>query len=302
MYFSAEKIMIRFDNVTFQYEKADTPALSDINLEIREGEFVAIVGHNGSGKSTLAKHVNGLLLPTQGGVTVCGMQTSNEDDILKIRQKVGQYIIASPAEITGNGAPYRQKVGMAFQNPDNQLVTTVVEEDVAFGPENLGVQPSEIRERVDEALASVGMTAFAQFAVHHLSGGQKQRIAIAGILALKPQILVLDEATAMLDPSGRSELLETVKKLHEEGMTVLMVTQYMEETTGCDRIIVMKGGKVVLDGSPADVFTHTDILTASNLIPPEPVIVRDALRTMGYTLSDRVLTAEQLAEELCPSL
>ncbi len=280
MYFSAEKIMIRFDNVTFQYEKADMPALSDINLEIREGEFVAIVGHNGSGKSTLAKHVNGLLLPTQGSVTVCGMQTSNEDDILKIRQKVG----------------------MAFQNPDNQLVTTVVEEDVAFGPENLGVQPSEIRERVDEALASVGMTAFAQFAVHHLSGGQKQRIAIAGILALKPQILVLDEATAMLDPSGRSELLETVKKLHEEGMTVLMVTQYMEETTGCDRIIVMKGGKVVLDGSPADVFTHTDILTASNLIPPEPVIVRDALRTMGYTLSDRVLTAEQLAEELCPSL
>ena len=272
--------MIRFDNVTFQYEKADTPALSDINLEIREGEFVAIVGHNGSGKSTLAKHVNGLLLPTRGTVTVCGMQTSNEDDILKIRQKVG----------------------MAFQNPDNQLVTTVVEEDVAFGPENLGVHPSEIRERVDEALASVGMTEFAQFAVHHLSGGQKQRIAIAGILALKPQILVLDEATAMLDPSGRSELLETVKKLHEEGMTVLMVTQYMEETTGCDRIIVMKGGKVVLDGSPADVFTHTDILTASNLIPPEPVIVRDALRTMGYTLSDRVLTAEQLAEELCPSL
>ena len=272
--------MIRFDHVTFQYESALLPALSDINLEIREGEFVAIVGHNGSGKSTLAKHVNGLLLPTQGSVSVCGMLTSNEDDLLKIRQKVG----------------------MAFQNPDNQLVTTVVEEDVAFGPENLGIDPKEIRQRVDEALASVGMTEYALHAVHHLSGGQKQRIAIAGILALKPQVLVLDEASAMLDPSGRAELLETVAKLHEEGMTVLMVTQYMEETTGCDRIIVMNKGKVVLDGSPAEVFQHTDLLEESNLVPPVAVTVRDALKSMEFDLDNRVLTPSQLAEEVCPLL
>lgn len=272
--------MIRFDHVTYQYEKAFSPALSDINLEIHEGEFIAIVGHNGSGKSTLAKHVNGLLLPTEGTVTVCGMPTSNEDDILKIRQKVG----------------------IAFQNPDNQLVTTVVEEDVAFGPENLGILPEEIRTRVDEALASVGMTEYASTAVHHLSGGQKQRIAIAGILALKPQILVLDEASAMLDPSGRADLLKTVEALHKEGMTVLMVTQYMEETTGCDRVVVMKGGKIILDGTPAEVFKHTDLLKESNLVPPETVLLRDSLRLMGYALSDQVLTAEQLAEELCPLL
>ena len=280
MIFCTEKSMIEFDHVTFQYEKALTPALTNIDLTIDKGEFVAIVGHNGSGKSTLAKHVNGLLLPTEGTVTVCGMQTSNEDDLLRIRQKVG----------------------MAFQNPDNQLVTTVVEEDVAFGPENLGIEPNEIRTRVDEALASVGMSDYATFAVHHLSGGQKQRIAIAGILALKPQILVLDEASAMLDPNGRAELLETVHKLHREGMTVLMVTQYMEETTGCDRIIVMNHGKIVLEGTPEEVFRHTDLLMESNLVPPETVSVRDALRSMGYALKDRSLTAEQLAEELCPLL
>lgn len=272
--------MIQFNHVTFYYDNNISPALSDIDLKIEQGEFVAIVGHNGSGKSTLAKHVNGLLLPKEGTVTVCGMQTDCQEDILKIRQKVG----------------------MAFQNPDNQLVTTVVEEDVAFGPENLGIASEEIRKRVDEALANVGMTDYAEFAVHHLSGGQKQRIAIAGILALKPQILVLDEASAMLDPSGRKELLETVHKLHREGMTVLMVTQYMEETTGCDRVIVMKGGKVVLDGTPCEVFRHTDILSESNLVPPESIVLRDALIDMGYTLSDKALTEAQLAEELCPLL
>ena len=272
--------MIQFDHVTFSYENAAVPALSDINLKIGKGEFVAIVGHNGSGKSTLAKHVNGLLLPNEGSVTVCGMQTSNESDLLKIRQKVG----------------------MAFQNPDNQLVTTVVEEDVAFGPENLGIVPEEIRKRVDDALSAVGMTDYAEFAVHHLSGGQKQRIAIAGILALKPQILVLDEASAMLDPSGRAELLETVGKLHREGMTILMVTQYMEETTGCDRIVVMNHGKIVLDGAPQEIFRHTDILYKSNLVPPEAVVIRESLKAIGYRLSDDVLTAKQLTEELCPLL
>ena len=272
--------MIKFDNVTFQYENALSPALSDISLEIPDGEFIAIVGHNGSGKSTLAKHINGLLIPASGTVTVNGMDTRVESNLLKIRQKVG----------------------MAFQNPDNQLVTTIVEEDVAFGPENLGVEPPEIRARVDEALSDVGMSDYAEFAVHHLSGGQKQRIAIAGILALKPQILVLDEATAMLDPSGRAELLSTGQKLHAQGMTVLMVTQYMEETTGCDRIVVMNRGKIVFAGTPSEVFCRPDLLLQSNLVPPEVVTIRDSLKQLGYTLSDTVLTAKQLAEELCPLL
>ena len=272
--------MIVFDHVTFQYESAESPALLEINLEIQKGSFVAIVGHNGSGKSTLSKHINGLLLPSSGSVTVDGLPTAVEDNILAIRQKVG----------------------MAFQNPDNQLVTTIVEEDVAFGPENLGIPPKEIRARVDAALNAVGMTAYAEKAVHHLSGGQKQRIAIAGILALKPEILVLDEATAMLDPSGRNELLNTVKALHDEGMTVIMVTQYLEETTGCDRIIVMNHGRIVCDGTPSEVFAETDLLLKSNLVPPETVRLRNALRKKGYVLSDSVLTSEQLAEELCPSL
>lgn len=271
--------MIRFDHVTFQYEKASSPALSDICLSIEEGAFVAIVGHNGSGKSTLAKHINGLLLPSSGSVTVCGLSTADEDNLLKIRQQVG----------------------MAFQNPDNQLVTTIVEEDVAFGPENLGVAPDEIRVRVDESLAAVGMTDYAEFAVHHLSGGQKQRVAIAGILALKPKVLVLDEASAMLDPSGRKELLETVQRLHRDGMTVVMVTQYMEETTGCDRVVVMNHGKIMLDDTPQEVFKHSELLSESNLVPPETVIMRDALKALGYSISDDVLTACQLAEALCPS-
>lgn len=272
--------MIVFDHVTYQYESAEVPALSEIDLEIQKGSFVAVVGHNGSGKSTLAKHINGLLLPASGTVSVGGLRTDIEENIL----------------------PIRQKVGMAFQNPDNQLVTTIVEEDVAFGPENLGVAPAEIRMRVDEALRAVGMTSYAEKAVHHLSGGQKQRIAIAGILALRPEILVLDEATAMLDPSGRKELLNTVHTLHDEGMTVIMVTQYLEETTGCDRIVVMNRGRIVCDGTPSYVFSQTDILSESNLVPPEVVRMRNALRERGYQLSDQVLTAEQLAEELCQSL
>ena len=270
--------MIQFDHVTFQYDGTQEPALKDVSLTIEDGSFTAIVGHNGSGKSTLAKHINGLLLPASGTVTVNGLSTQNEENILAIRQQVG----------------------MAFQNPDNQLVTTVVEEDVAFGPENLGVAPDEIRKRVDEALASVGMTAFSEKAVHHLSGGQKQRIAIAGILALHPKILVLDEATAMLDPSGRKDLLDTVESLHKTGMTILMVTQYMEETTGCDRIIVMHNGNVVLDDSPSVVFSQTEVLQRSNLIPPEIIRIRNQLNAQGLYIPDSVLTAEQLAEAICP--
>ena len=271
--------MIQFDHVAYQYDNAGARALDDICLTVEKGEFLAIVGHNGSGKSTLAKHINGLLLPTSGTVTVCGLDTKIEENIL----------------------PIRQHVGMAFQNPDNQLVTTVVEEDVAFGPENLGIEPKEIRVRVDEALASVGMTAYAEKAVHHLSGGQKQRIAIAGILALRPEILVLDEATAMLDPAGRSELLETVQKLHDEGMTVVMVTQYMEETTGCDRIVVMNRGRIVGVGTPQEIFSETELLSMSNLVPPEAVSIRDSLRPYGLNLSDGILTPGQIAEALCRS-
>lgn len=271
--------MIRFEHVTYQYENAEAPALDDICLTVEKGEFLAIVGHNGSGKSTLAKHINGLLLPASGTVTVCGLDTKIEENIL----------------------PIRQQVGMAFQNPDNQLVTTVVEEDVAFGPENLGIAPAEIRVRVDEALASVGMTAFSEKAVHHLSGGQKQRIAIAGILALRPEILVLDEATAMLDPMGRNELLETVRTLHDAGMTVIMVTQYMEETTGCDRIVVMNRGRIVGVGTPEEIFSKADLLSDSNLVPPEAVAIRDLLKAHGCDLPTDILTAKQLAEALCRS-
>ncbi len=272
--------MIQFQNVTFEYENASFPALSEIDLTIEQGEFVAVVGHNGSGKSTLAKHINGLLLPKSGTVIVCGIDTKNENDILKIRQQVG----------------------MAFQNPDNQLVTTVVEEDVAFGPENLGIAPDEIRVRVDDSLAAVGMSSFAEAAVHTLSGGQKQRIAIAGILALHPKILVLDEATAMLDPSGRAELLDTVKQLHAEGMTVIMVTQYMEETVDCDRIVVMNRGHIVNVGTPSEVFRNKDILSESNLVAPEAVRIRDKLVDLGLKIPDDVLTAERLAEAICPLL
>lgn len=271
--------MIRFEHVTYRYENAEAAALDDICLTVEKGEFLAIVGHNGSGKSTLAKHINGLLLPSSGTVTVCGLDTGIEENIL----------------------PIRQQVGMAFQNPDNQLVTTVVEEDVAFGPENLGIAPDEIRVRVDDALASVGMTAFAEKAVHHLSGGQKQRIAIAGILALRPEILVLDEATAMLDPMGRTELLETVRTLHDAGMTVIMVTQYMEETTGCDRIVVMNRGRIVGVGTPREIFSEPDLLSGSNLVPPEAVAIRDSLKQRGFDLPDTILTAKQLAEALCRS-
>lgn len=271
--------MIRFDHVIYQYENAEARALDDICLSVEKGEFLAIVGHNGSGKSTLAKHINGLLLPTAGTVTVCGLDTNVENNILTIRQHVG----------------------MAFQNPDNQLVTTVVEEDVAFGPENLGIEPNEIRKRVDAALDSVGMTAYAEKAVHHLSGGQKQRIAIAGILALHPEILVLDEATAMLDPIGRTELLETVRKLHKEGMTVVMVTQYMEETVDCDRIAVMNHGRIVAFGTPREIFSQTELLSSSNLVPPEAVTIRDSLKQYGLDLSDDILSAKQLAEALCRS-
>ncbi len=272
--------MIQFEHVSYTYERTTRCALDDVSLRIDEGAFVAVVGHNGSGKSTLAKHINGLLLPTKGAVTINGMTTQNEDNIL----------------------PIRQMVGMIFQNPDNQLVTTIVEEDVAFGPENVGVAPEQIRKNVDAALQKVGMTAYATRAVHSLSGGQKQRIAIAGMLALNPSILVLDEATAMLDPKGRAGLVATMHDLNKKGITIVMVTQYMEEVVGCDRVIMMRDGAIVKDDTPVGVFSDETLLHECGLDVPETVKIRNALRAEGLPLSDAILTTEALAEALCPLL
>ena len=271
--------MIEAKGVRFKYDDEAPEALKGIDLEIPDGIFLVIAGHNGSGKSTLSKHINGLLLPTEGQVLVNGLDTTNESNLLAIRQQVR----------------------MVFQNPDNQLVTTIVEEDVAFGPENLGVPSPEIRVRVDEALRKVGMSAYAGSAAHRLSGGQKQRIAIAGMLAMEPKILVLDEATAMLDPKGREELLSTVYELNRKnGMTVVMITQYMEEAIMADRLVVMSGGEIVMDGTPTEIFTRGDELRRLGLDVPEIVRIREDLANSGISLPATVLTDSQLAEALCP--
>lgn len=273
--------MLELNNVSYRYEGAAQNALSGVTMTIEAGEMLAIVGHNGSGKSTLAKHLNGLLLPTGGNVTIDGMDTKSEDALLAIRQRVG----------------------MVFQNPDNQLVTTIVEEDVGFGPENLGVPPKEIRGRVDAALESVGMTAYADKASHALSGGQKQRIAIAGMLAMQPEVLVLDEATAMLDPEGRREVLEIVKRLHREtGLTVVMITQFMEETLSCDRVVVMGGGKLQFSGTPREVFRRSAELRALGLDVPETVWLRDALIEGGMPLLGDPMTITETADAIWQSL
>jgi len=267
--------MIEFIDVNYSYDHSLAPALSGISLRIAEGSFVAVVGHNGSGKSTLAKLINALLLPASGKVLVNGIDTVDEARLLELRRQVG----------------------IVFQNPDNQLVTTIVEEDVAFGPENLGVPPPEIRQRVDEALAAVGLTAFARHAAHKLSGGQKQRVAIAGMLAMRPGILVLDEASAMLDPQGRREMLATVRELNrEKGMTVVMITQYMEETVDCDRILALHGGQLAFDGSPRDFFADLARVQEIGLDAPEAVVIREDLRAAGLSLPADILTMEELAE------
>ena len=268
---------IEIVNVGFQYVGAEKIALKNISLSIHKGEIVAIVGHNGSGKSTLCKMLNALLVPAEGTVTVDGMDTSDEKNLLEIRRRVG----------------------MVFQNPDNQLVTTIVEEDVGFGPENLGVAPAEIRVRVDAALREVEMSAYAEKASHALSGGQKQRIAIAGLLAMQPEVLVLDEATAMLDPRGREEVLSTVKKLNQErGMTVVMITQFMEEALGADRVFVLSEGRLVMEGTPKEVFNERALLEESRLDAPAFVKLRDELLAAGLPVSHEAMTSEALADEL----
>ncbi|OQB21933.1 MAG: Energy-coupling factor transporter ATP-binding protein EcfA1 [Firmicutes bacterium ADurb.Bin182] len=272
--------MIELKNVTYSYNENET-ALRGVSLSVKKGEFLAIVGHNGSGKSTLAKLLNALLIPKTGDVLVDGMNTRDESVTLAIRQKVG----------------------MVFQNPDNQLVTTIVEEDVGFGPENLGIPPEEIRKRVDRALETVGMSKYARFAPHTLSGGQKQRIAIAGMLAMQPEVLVLDEATAMLDPSGRREVLDNVAKLNrEQGMTVVMITQYMEETVIADRVAVMAKGLIEMTGKPADILKNSARLRELGLDAPAMVLLRDALMLEGVRLPCDAITVEEIAKALCPLL
>ena len=273
--------LIEIQNVSYAYEDAAAKALNNVSLTINDGEFVAVVGHNGSGKSTLAKHLNALLLPTEGKVLVDGMDTADEADTLSIRQRVG----------------------MVFQNPDNQLVTTIVEEDVAFGPENIGVPGNEIRARVDRALAAVGMEKYAHSAPNMLSGGQKQRIAIAGMLAMQPKVLVLDEATAMLDPKGRRDIIDLVTKLHKEnGITVVMITQYMEEVIGADRVAVMSGGELILEGTPKEVFSQDELLHKHRLDVPVMQQLASRLNAHGANLPKSILSVEEMAQAICLSL
>lgn len=255
----------------------DVRALDDVSLTIRRGEFVAIIGTNGSGKSTLAKHFNVLLQPTAGNVTVCGFDTLNDEHIWNIRQHVG----------------------MVFQNPDNQIVAAVVEEDVAFGPENLGVPSAEIRKRVDDALAAVSMTEYAEHGPHLLSGGQKQRIAIAGVLAMKPDCIVLDEPTAMLDPKGRLEVLETIHRLNkEEGITIVIITHFMEEAVTADRVVVMKNGVKLQEGTPREIFTQVDTLKDLGLDVPVAAEVASKLIQKGVDIPNDIITNDELGDAL----
>ena len=272
--------IIKTQDLLFRYttEEGVAPTVLDrISLTIEPGSFVAILGHNGSGKSTLAKHFNAILLPTDGKVYVDGMDTADEERLLDIRRRVG----------------------MVFQNPDNQIVASVVEEDVAFAPENLGVPSPEIRQRVDEALATVGMTEYARHAPHLLSGGQKQRVAIAGVLAMEPECIVLDESTAMLDPVGRREVLSTVKRLNwEKGITVVLITHHMDEAAQADRLVVMHDGRVVHDGPPAQVFQDVDGLRALGLEVPESVALMYELRKRGVDAPLDVLDVDACAAAL----
>jgi len=277
--------IITVDNLIFEYTDEDTGeknrVLDNVSLNVKEGEFLAVLGHNGSGKSTLAKHFNAILLPTDGKVFVDGIDTSDESRLFDIRRRVG----------------------MVFQNPDNQMVATIVEEDVAFAPENLGVSREEIRERVDNALETVGMTAFKRHAPHMLSGGQKQRVAIAGVLAMQPEILVMDEPTAMLDPNGRSEVIQTIKKLNREmGMTVILITHYMDEAVQADRVIVVDSGHISMEGAPRDIFPQVDRLVDLGLDTPQSTYLIYMLNKLGLDFNPRVLNDKECAEELIKRL
>ncbi len=277
--------MIETKNLSFIYREEDMESgeikeekvLKDINIEIEKGSFTAVLGHNGSGKSSLAKHFNAILLPSGGKVYVKGMDTADENNIFNIRQSAG----------------------MVFQNPDNQMVAALVEDEVAFAPENLGVEPKEIRRRVDECLEIVNMTKYAQSSPSKLSGGQKQRVAIASVLAMNPEILILDEPTAMLDPKGRSEVIKTIKMLNEEkDITVVLITHYMDEAAQADRTVVIDDGEIVLDGTPKEVFKNVEKLKSLGLDVPQVTELAYELRKMGIEISDDVLTVDECFDEI----
>ena len=273
--------VIEFEQVRFTYPGGGREILCGIDLKIEAGSFVAVLGHNGSGKSTLAKHMNAILTPKEGRVLVHGIDTADENRLLDVRRKVG----------------------MVFQNPDNQIVANVVEDDVAFAPENLGVPPEEIRRRVDGALRQVGMYEFRQHAPHLLSGGQKQRVAIAGVIAMQPDIIVLDEPTAMLDPQGRQEVISTVTRLcREKGMTVVLITHHMDECVGADRLIVMSEGRIAADGSPAEVFSQVELMKREGLTVPETTKLLYDLRRAGMDLPLDALDTEACAEAIAAAL
>lgn len=272
-----EEAILQAKNVSYAYEEGEGLAISDINLSFRRGEMTAILGHNGSGKSTLAKLLNGLYIPTAGTVTVCGMDTALDDNTWEIRKKAG----------------------MVFQNPDNQLVASIVRDDVAFGLENIGVPTEEMPARIEAALRAVGMLDFIDRAPHMLSGGQKQRIAIAGILAMHPQALILDEATAMLDPKGREEVFSIVEKLNrEQGITVVWITHFMEEAARCGRVVVMDGGHIVMDGEPQEVFTRAEDMRRMRLDVPPMVALGDLLRSRGMKISRDAMDIDSMAREV----
>lgn len=281
--------IIKAARVIFDYVKRDEEekveevnrAIDDVSLDIKEGDFVAILGHNGSGKSTFAKHMNGILMPTEGTVWISGMDTSDENHIWDIRKTAG----------------------MVFQNPDNQIIGNIVEEDVGFGPENMGVPTDEIWKRVDESLDAVGMTAYRLKSPNKLSGGQKQRVAIAGVMAMKPRCIILDEPTAMLDPNGRREVIRTLRKLNQkEKITILLITHYMEEVVDADRVIVMDNGRVVMDGTPKEIFSRVKELKKYRLDVPQVTELADELAEAGLPLTRGILSMDELLAELVPYL
>ncbi|MBE5977420.1 MAG: energy-coupling factor transporter ATPase [Paenibacillaceae bacterium] len=279
--------IIKTSKLIFDYIRKDEEenieeikrAIDGVSLDLEKGQFIAILGHNGSGKSTFAKQLNAILLPTEGTVWIQDLDTSREENLWEVRKKTG----------------------MVFQNPDNQIIGNIVEEDVGFGPENLGVPTEEIWKRVDESLKSVGMAAYRLKSPNRLSGGQKQRVAIAGVMAMKPQCIVLDEPTAMLDPNGRKEVVKTVHELNrKEGITVLLITHYMEEVTGADRVIVMDEGKVVMDGTPREIFSQVEKLKSYRLDVPQVTELAYELKQKGLDLPDGILTLDELMENLLP--
>ena len=278
--------IIKTEDLVYEYIRRDEDgnveginrAVDDVSLDIKQGDFIAILGHNGSGKSTLAKHMNAILCPTEGTVFVDGMDTKNEEDVWNIRQTAG----------------------MVFQNPDNQIIGQVVEEDVGFGPENMGVPTKEIWERVEESLKAVGMYEFRKYSPNKLSGGQKQRISIAGVLAMHPKCIVLDEPTAMLDPNGRKDIIRAVRALNDvEGITIILITHYMEEIIHADKVFVMDGGKIAMQGTPREIFSQVDTLKHYRLDVPQVTILADELRKRGLDIPAGVLKKEELVEILC---